>query len=169
MRTSAPCRTVIHFSIRNILMRFAPTALLGLALLFGASQAQAQGSAAPAAANEAAVASAEKASDVWLDQLDGAQYGPSWDDAGAAFKQGVTRDKWITTVQKVRGQVGPLGTRKLEHSQFSTSIPSMPAGEYVMLQYRTVSGVGGFVTENVVMERDGARGWRVAGYFVKPA
>lgn len=169
MRISAPCRTVFHFSIRNILMRFAPKAVLGLALLFGASQAQAQGSAAPAAANEAAIASAQKASDVWLDQLDGAQYGPSWDDAGTAFKQAVARDKWITTVQKVRGQVGPLGARKLEHSQFSTSLPNMPAGEYVMLQYRTVSGVGGFVTETCVMEREAARGWRVVGYFVKPA
>ncbi|MEO7042252.1 MAG: DUF4019 domain-containing protein [Gemmatimonadaceae bacterium] len=152
-------------------MRFASTALLGFALLVGASQAQAQGSAAPApaAANEAAIASATKASDVWLDQLDGAQYGPSWDDAGTAFKQAVARDKWITTVQKVRGQVGPLGTRKLEHSQFSTSLPNMPAGEYVMLQYRTVSGVGGFVTETCVLEHEAARGWRVVGYFVKPA
>lgn len=152
-------------------MRFASTALFGFALLIGASasQAQAQGSAAPAAANDTAIASAQKAADVWIDQLDGAQYGPSWDDAGTAFKQSVTRDKWITTVQKVRGQVGPLGTRKLEHSQFSTSLPNMPAGAYVMLQYRTVSGVGGFVTETVVMDREASRGWRVVGYFVKPA
>jgi len=169
MRITASRRTVIHFSIRNIFMRFASTAVLGVALVFGVSQAQAQGSAAPAAANDTAVASAEKASDVWLDQLDGAQYGPSWDNAGTAFKQAVTRDKWITTVQKVRGQVGPLGTRKLEHSEFSTSLPNMPAGAYVMLQYRTVSGVGGFVTETVVMERETSRGWRVVGYFVKPA
>ena len=150
-------------------MRFASTAILGFALLLGGPQLQAQGAAAPAASNEAAIASAQKASDVWLDQLDGAQYGPSWDAAGAAFKQGVTRDKWITTVQKVRGQVGPLGTRKLEHSQFSTSLPGMPAGAYVTLQYRTVSGVGGFVTETVVMDREATQGWRVFGYFVKPA
>lgn len=150
-------------------MRFASTALLGFALLFGASQAQAQGSAAPAAANDTAIASAQKASGVWVDQLDGAQYGPSWDDAGKVFQQAITRDKWITTVQKVRGQVGPLGTRKLEHSQFSASLPNMPAGAYVMLQYRTVSGVGGFVTETVVMEREAARGWRVVGYVVRPA
>ncbi|MEO7104521.1 MAG: DUF4019 domain-containing protein [Gemmatimonadaceae bacterium] len=148
-------------------MRFASTVVLGFALLLGASQAQAQGSAAPAG-HDTATASAQKAADVWLDQLDGAQYGPSWDNAGTLFKQSMTRDKWITTVQKVRGQYGPLGTRKLERSEFSTSLPGMPTGAYVMLQFRTVSGVGGFVTETVVMDNDATRGWRVVGYFLKP-
>jgi hypothetical protein len=48
-------------------------------------------------------------------------------------------------------------------------MPNMPAGEYVQMQYRTESGTGGFVTETVVLQREGARGWRVVGYFVKPA
>jgi hypothetical protein len=126
-------------------------------------------SAQAAAANDTAVASAEKASTAWLGLLDGAQYGPSWDNAGTVFQQSLAKDKWISTVQKVRGQYGPLGERKIEHSQFATSVPNMPPGEYAMLQYRTVSGTGGYVTETVVMQREATRGWRVVGYFLKPA
>jgi hypothetical protein len=48
-------------------------------------------------------------------------------------------------------------------------VPNAPAGEYVVLQYRTESAVASFVTETVVMVRDGARGWRVVGYTVRPA
>lgn len=159
----------VIFSIRNNLMRLTSSAVLGIALLCGAVQARAQGSTAPAVTSDSAVAAAQKASDTWLDQLDGAQYGPSWDNSGTAFQHAVTRERWIATVQKVRGQVGPLGARTLQHSQFATSLPNMPAGAYVMLQYRTVSGMGGFVTETVTLQREDARGWRVVGYFVKPA
>ncbi len=151
-------------------MRRTSASVIGMIMLFGAAQARGQGSpAAPAAATDTAVASAHKASDVWLDELDGAQYGPSWDNAGTAFQHAVTRAQWITTVQKVRGQVGPLGTRTMQQSQFTTSLPNMPAGAYVMMQYRTVSGMGGFVTETVVLQREDTRGWRVVGYFVRPA
>jgi hypothetical protein len=139
-------------------------------MLLGAVPLAAQGSSSPAtAATDTAVASAEKAANAWLGIVDGAQYGPSWDNAGTAFQQGVTKDQWIKTIQKVRGQVGPLGSRTLQHAQYTTSIPNMPAGEYAMIQYKTESGSGGFVTETVAMQREGARGWRVVGYFVKPA
>lgn len=170
MRISVRSRTVRYNSIRNSLMRFHSSAILGFALLLGAGQAMAQGAPAQSStATDSAIASAHKAADVWLDQLDGAQYGPSWDNAGSAFQHALTKAQWIATVQKVRGQVGPLGPRTVQKSQFTTTAPNLPPGEYVVMQYRTVSGSGGFVTETVVLQRDGARGWRVDGYFVKPA
>lgn len=151
-------------------MRFNSSAILGFALLFGAGQAMAQGvPVRSSAAADTAIASAHKAADVWLDQLDGAQYGPSWDNAGSAFQHNLTKAQWISTVQKVLGQVGPLGPRTVQKSQFTTTAPNLPAGEYVIMQYRTVAGSGGFVIETVVLQRDGVRGWRVDGYFVKPA
>jgi hypothetical protein len=149
-------------------MRFNSSVVLGLALLLGAGEVKAQ-QTQPPQTNAAAIASAQSAADAWLGQLDVAQYGGSWDNASATFKHAVTKTQWTATVQKVRGQVGPLGTRTMQHSQFTTTIPNMPAGEYVVLQYRTVSGSGGFVIETVSMEKDGERGWRVNGYFVKPA
>jgi hypothetical protein len=152
-------------------MRFNSPAILGLALLLGTTgRAMAQNTAVPSsAASDTAIASAHKAADVWLDQLDGAQYGPSWDDAGSAFQRASTKEQWITTVQKVRGQVGPLGQRTVQKSQFTTTVPNLPVGEYVVMQYRAVSARGGFITETVVLQRDGARGWRVDSYVVKPA
>jgi hypothetical protein len=154
-------------------MRINSSAIIVFALLVGATGVGAQQTTAAskqaAAATDTAIVSAQRAANAWLAQLDGAQYGPSWDSAAQAFQQATTRDRWIATVQKVRGQVGPLGTRSLTHSQFTTSLPNVPAGEYVVLQYRTESGSGGFVTETVTMGRDGARGWRVMGYFVRPA
>lgn len=170
VRTSVRSRTVSYNSIRNSLMRFNSSAILGIALLFGAGRAMAQGApVVSSTATDTAIASAHKAADVWLDQLDGAQYGPSWDNAGSVFQRALTKAQWIATVQKVRGQVGPLGPRTVQKSQFTTTAPNLPPGEYVVMQYRTVSGSGGFVTETVVLQRDGARGWRVDGYVVKPA
>lgn len=170
VRAQARWRAVSYLSIRNNLMRFNSYTILGFALLLGAGPAIAQGvPTQPSAASDTAVASAQKAADVWLDQLDGAQYGPSWDNAGTVFQHAVTKAQWISTVQKVRGQVGPLGTRTVQQSQLATNLPNLPPGEYVVMQYRTVSGTGGFVIETVVLQRDGARGWRVDGYFVKPA
>ena len=151
-------------------MRLKTSAILGFTMLLGAGQLVAQGSSAtPPAATANEVASAEKAASAWLGLVDGAQYAPSWDNAGSAFQHAVTKDQWVKTIQKVRGQVGPLGTRTMQHAQFTTAIPNMPAGEYVMVQYRTESGTGGFVTETVAMQREATRGWRVVGYFVKPA
>jgi hypothetical protein len=162
-------------------MRFNSSALLGFAMLLGAvqvsaRQARAQTSpaspmaqAAQATTSDSAVASAQRAADAWLRQLDGAQYGLSWDNAASAFQHAMTRAQWITTIQKVQGQVGPLGARSLQHGQYTTTVPNAPAGEYVVLQYRTESAVASFVTETVVMVRDGARGWRVLGYTVRPA
>jgi hypothetical protein len=151
-------------------MHFKSSTILGFALLLGGGPAMAQGApATSSAANATAVASAQKAADVWLDQLDGAQYGPSWDNSGMAFQQNVTKPQWIATIQKVRGQYGPLGTRTVQSSQFTNSVPNMPAGDYVVMQYHTVSGTGGFVTETVALQREATRGWRVVGYFLKPA
>ena len=59
------------------------------------------------------------------------------------------------------------GARTVAQYQFTTSLPGAPSGEYVVLQYHAVAGTG-FVTETVVLQRDGTRGWRAAGYFVKP-
>jgi hypothetical protein len=164
--------------IRYNHMRFNSSALFGFAVLLGAMQVAAQqaraqtasvAQAAQASASDSAVASAQRAADAWLRQVDGAQYGPSWDSAALAFQHAMTRAQWITTIQKAQGQVGPLGARSLQHGQYTTTVPNAPAGEYVVLQYRTESAVAGFVTETVVMVRDGARGWRTVGYTVKPA
>jgi hypothetical protein len=164
--------TVVNGSynpILNGLMRFNSSAVLGLAILLGTGRAMAQDAPVPSsAATDTAVASAYKAANVWLDQLDGAQYGPSWDNASATFQHAVTRDQWVATVQRVRGQVGPLGERSLQEGKRTSTAPNLPAGDYVTLRFRTVAANPAHVTETVVMERDGARGWRVIGYFVRP-
>ncbi len=154
-------------------MRFKFSALFGVALVAGAVHVGAQPAPQPVAAHavaqaDSAEASAQRASIAWLRLVDGARYAVSWDSAAVAFQHAVSKDQWITAAQQVRGEIDPVGTRSLQHSQYSTSLPGLPAGEYVVIAYRTESG-SRFVIETVVLERDGARGWRVAGYLVRPA
>ncbi len=103
----------------------------------------------------------------WLAQVDTAKYAATWDEASTSLQAAVSKEQWISGLAQVHAQTGPLGARTVTQYQYSTSLPGAPPGEYVVLQYHTVAG-SGFVTETVALRHDGVRGWRVAGYFVKP-
>ncbi|MDQ2890041.1 MAG: DUF4019 domain-containing protein [Gemmatimonadota bacterium] len=110
---------------------------------------------------------AKRAAAAWLALGDSARYAASWDSASVALRKAVTRDQWVAGITQVRTSAGTFGARTVSQYQFATSLPGAPPGDYVVLQYHTVAGTG-FVTETVALTRDGSRGWRVAGYFVKP-
>jgi hypothetical protein len=112
---------------------------------------------------QSAVASAER----WLTFVDNGNYSESWQEASEFFKQAVKQDQWEQAVQSVRKPLGKLISRKLKSASYTTSLPGVPDGEYVVIQFDTSfeDKKSGIETVIPMMDNDGM--WRVSGYYIK--
>ena len=135
---------------------FAVVAFASLASLATVSAAE------PDPTAEAIAASRE-----WLGVVDGGQYGQSWNEAAALFKQHISKSQWERAVGDVRKQTGALKTRELESAQPVHQVPGVPDGDYVVIIYRSSFAAAPVATETVTPMRDADGHWRVAGYRVK--
>jgi hypothetical protein len=112
-------------------------------------------------------AEAIAASREWLSVVDTGQYGQSWDEAAALFKQHISKSQWERAVGDVRKQTGALKTRELESAQPAHQLPGVPDGGYVVIVYHSSFAAAPAATETVTPMRDADGHWRVAGYRVK--
>lgn len=119
-------------------------------------------------ANEKEKAAADAATP-WLALVDSGQYAESWFQAGSAFRGAVSKEQWKNALDSVRAPLGKMVSRQLKSATYTTKIPNVPAGEYVIIQYETnfehASGMVETVTP--MLEKDGK--WKVSGYYVKRA
>jgi hypothetical protein len=123
--------------------------------------------AADAADDTSAAEAAAAAATEWLALIDAGEYEQSWKEAASAFQDALTPAVWETSLTDARSQFEPFGERTLTSSQQVTDPPGAPAGDYVILQYRTEVTGDRTVTETVVPMKDGDA-WKVSGYFVRP-
>jgi len=124
--------------------------------------------AGPCLADEkAAVAQAQTAATNWLVLTDGAKYGQSWEDAASVFKAAVTKTNWESAAKGVRAPLGSVTSRKLRAATFTRTLPGVPDGEYVVIQFDTQFANKAAAVETItpMHEKDGS--WRVSGYFIK--
>lgn len=135
--------------------------LFAVAVLF--VTAQSLHAQEPSAQEEAAVAAA----DAWIDLVDSSSYGESWEAAAPEFQSGISQDDWAAAVQQVHGQVGKIQSRELLQSQYRTSLPNAPEGEYVVIQYQSVFSGLPQAMEMIVMSKSNGE-WKAAGYQVMP-
>ena len=147
--------------------RMTRRAAAPLALLLVAATPLAAQEDEAVTADSAAIAAAEEAASPWLDLVDEGDYEASWEQAAPMFQEAVPTSTWMTNVEQARGAFEPFGERTRIGAQHLVDPPNAPAGEYVLLQYRTqVSGDRTVVETVVPMKTDD--GWKVSGYFVNP-
>ena len=108
-------------------------------------------SSAPAVAPAAMTAS--EAALAWIALLDREQWADSWTMAGSLFRTQVTQTDWASTVASVRASVGPVVSRTQTSVTPSTTLPGLPAGDYEVIQYRTVFHDKADSVETAVMMR----------------
>ena len=128
---------------------------LSLALLaFGTALAGEKETAAEAAALD------------WLSYVDAGEYVTSWSNAGAVFKKQITPQAWEDAASVARKPLGAMRERKVQSAQYSTTLPGVPDGEYVVLHFVSsfANKESGIETVATVFE-DGA--WRVVGYYIR--
>jgi hypothetical protein len=114
------------------------------------------------------VAAAQAAAGPWLALVDHQRYGESWDSAAAPFRAAVSKAEWENAVRRARGPYEPLGRRKLRSATYTTALPNVPSGQYVVLQYDTEAAGGGGVIETITPMKEADSRWRVSGYYIRP-
>lgn len=122
---------------------------------------------AQAQSNDEQVEAAKEATQEWLALVDAGDYEASWEQAAGLLKSQITAKQWAERIQQVKSQLGAPGERALIAARYTTSLPNVPEGEYVVVQYRAQYG-GQNVVETATLTNDEGT-WRVAGYFVRPA
>lgn len=118
-------------------------------------------------AQAAAVDAAKLAAEAWLEVVDAAEYGQSWDAAASMFKAAVTKEQWEEAVLQARGPFEPMGGRKFLGAKYMTELPGAPKGEYVVIQYQVMASDNTKLIETITPMLDSDGEWRVSGYFVR--
>ncbi|NNG15812.1 MAG: DUF4019 domain-containing protein [Gemmatimonadales bacterium] len=135
--------------------------------LIGVPTVEAQEKAMTDSAKAELVEAAKHAADAWLEIVDAAEYGKSWDVAASFFKAAVTKDQWEAAVVQARGPYEPMGGRQFLGAQYATELPGAPKGEYVVMQYEIRASDNTRLIETVTQMIDTDGEWRLAGYFVQ--
>ena|SRR5271170_7813708 len=118
---------------------------------------------APMMQEQIAVREAES----WLAMMDAGKYADSWKVAAAVMRGAVTIEKWESTMKNVRDPLGKLESRKLQSATYTTLLPGVPDGDYVVILYETSFEHKATAQETVIMSREKDKVWRVAGYYIK--
>ncbi len=109
---------------------------------------------------------AQQAALDWLALVDAGDYGASYDTAAALFRAAVTHDGWTQVVGATRTQVGAMKSRTLWTSTTTTTLPNAPAGDYVVIVYKSAFANLPTATETVTPMKDPDGTWRVSGYYI---
>ncbi len=121
----------------------------------------------PAESNPAAESAGVDAANKWLPLLDEGKSAESWDEVGSYLKAMIPKQRWRDQVAPQRRVMGKLVSRAVESKQYATTLPGMPDGEHVMIQYKTVFEKKKAAAEVVVVSREEDGTWRVSGYFIR--
>ena len=111
----------------------------------------------------AAVSSAEN----WLNMIDEGKYSSSWKEAAELFRNAIKQEQWEQSLQAVRKPLGKLITRKLKTKTYTTALPGVPDGEYVVIVFETSFENKKSAVETVTPMKDRDGKWRVSGYYIK--
>ena len=112
---------------------------------------------------KAAVTSAEN----WLKMIDEEKYAESWKDSAELFRNAVTQEQWVQSLQGVRKPLGRLLSRTVKSKTYTTSLPGAPDGEYVVIEFSTSFEKKKSAVETVTPVKDKDGKWRVSGYYIK--
>ena len=117
--------------------------------------------------NPEAEKAAVKAAETWLALVDNGKYGESWDEAASLFKNAITQEKWVQTIEGTRPSFGNPVSREVNSATYKTSLPGAPDGEYVIIQFKTKFENKANAIETVTPMKDKDGVWRVSGYYIK--
>ena len=102
----------------------------------------------------------------WLKINDSGDYAKSYSECGKIFQAALTVDKWKSSVEAVLKPLGKLKSRENISAKFTTTVPSAPDGEYVIMQFKTSFEHKKEAIETVsVVKENGI--WKVVGYYIK--
>lgn len=102
----------------------------------------------------------------WLNIIDSGNYAESWDKSAPFFKSQVTQAQWEKAIEGVRTPLGKVNSRVELSVKPLTSLPGMPDGEYLIIQFQTDFQNKASSTETVTLSHSKGQ-WLAVGYFIK--
>jgi hypothetical protein len=117
--------------------------------------------------NPEAEKAATAVADAWLKLVDERKYDESWTQASELLKKASSQADFAKQVGPTRDMLGKLDSRKVKSTQYATSLPGAPDGEYVVIQYEASFEKKASAIETVTPMKDPDGAWRVSGYFIK--
>jgi len=126
-----------------------------------------------AMASEAEENKAVAAAKTWLALVDEGKYAKSWETSAIYFKDSTPKEKWGEMLTAVRKPLGKRVARELKSKTLTQSLPNLPDGKYVILQFvtsfenKTTGENKKTGIETITPMLDKAGKWRVSGYFIK--
>ena len=117
--------------------------------------------------NSKAEDAAVKAAEATLKLIDEGKYAESWKESAVFFKKAVKQEQWIAAMKQARKPFGKLVSRKVLTKQYMTKLPGAPAGEYVVIQFKTSFEKKKDAVETFTPMLDKDSKWRMSGYYIK--
>lgn len=107
------------------------------------------------------------AAQAWLALIDAGKYNDAWEQGSLTLKLRIPEKSWNTILEASRKPFGNPSNRQVADQRTATNPPGLPAGNYMVMIYKTdfasKKGVTEFVT--LVQESDGK--WRGLTYQVE--
>ena len=108
----------------------------------------------------------------WLAIVDSGEYAESWEKAADSFQCAISKEEWMTRLEKVRRPLGKVISRQLRSITFSRRLRSLenaPIGTRFEQKFNTsFDGLSAAVeTSTFSKQPDGS--WRITGYLIRPA
>ena len=110
---------------------------------------------------------AQAADLTWLAMVDQGKYAQSWEAASDFFQSAMKEADWERALDHARTPLGRVVKRKVSTSNYTTSLPGAPDGEYVVTSFSTQFEHTSSAQEKVVAKRGQDGSWRVTGYFIQ--
>jgi len=120
-----------------------------------------------ARAQEEATSAARSSAKEWLGLLDDREYDEAWREAGTLLQAAVTQEEWSAKMSVTLGPLGKADARAVRSSEYSTTMPGAPDGEWVVVKFDTTFEKKQRALETVVMRKEPDGAWRVSGYFIR--
>ncbi len=109
---------------------------------------------------------AVEAAKLWLELVDSKKYAESWDRAAKYFQDAISKEQWCSSLNSVRNPLGQKLSRNVQSRQYQTSLPGLPDGEYVVIQFNSSFQHKSSAVETVTPMKDLDGKWSVSGYYI---
>lgn len=122
--------------------------------------------APPPGTSQQAEETAVAAADAWLELVDAGKYEESWGESADLFQKALDKAGWGKQLSAARAPLGEVVSRTVKSTQYSTSLPGAPDGEYVVIQYDTSFDRKKSAVETITPMKETDGTWRVSGYYI---
>jgi hypothetical protein len=102
----------------------------------------------------------------WLKIVDAGEYVESWQKSDAFLKSQLTQTESSAALAGVRTPLGQVRSRSELGAKEYSSLPGVPDGEYLVIQFQTEFQNKTSATETLTLSKSSGD-WLPVGYFIK--